>query len=129
MTRQIDGARECGYALPKGYALKPLDEKGLWWSWAKGEEIGPERFSPGPAVFDAWMHATTRSTPEQASNAEHTRLADAAGLLLDAIDHHWVGDLPTALEAIAVCINEYGTPWGKSLRYEILDALEEAKAR
>jgi len=55
--------------------------------------------------------------------AEHTRLADAAGLLLDAIDHHWVGDLPTALETIAECINVHGVPWRESLKYDILDAL------
>lgn len=54
---------------------------------------------------------------------EHTRLATAAALLLDAIDHHWVGDLPTALESIAVAINKHGVPWSESLKYEIFDAL------
>lgn len=58
---------------------------------------------------------------------QHIRLAEAAGLLLDAIDHDWTGDLPTALEAIAVSINRHGTPWRESLKYEVLDALEEAK--
>lgn len=57
------------------------------------------------------------------SMSEHVRLTAAARLLLDAIDHHWVGDLPTALESIAVAVNKHGTPWRESLKYEIFDAL------
>jgi hypothetical protein len=49
--------RECDYAMPEGYRLKQLDNRGLWWAWVNGGQAGPDRLSPGPAVFDAWAHA------------------------------------------------------------------------